>query len=188
MTHAFLERRFVIIAALCTVALLLVGAGCTADTEEDDTITNTAATTTEVEEVNDNEVEIDTDAEDATGSVVTETVEVTDAVVEDATDDTTATVEEPVAAVQEFTMTASQYDFSPSTITVNEGDTVRITMTSSDVDHGISIPEFGVNMVVDTGATDTVEFVADKAGTYKFTCSVFCGSGHGSMEGTLIVE
>ena len=35
--------------------------------------------------------------------------------------------------------------------------------------------------------TKKVEFVADKAGTFSFRCSVPCGSGHQLMQGTLVV-
>lgn len=87
-----------------------------------------------------------------------------------------------------FTMTASQFEFSPSTITVNQGDTVVLTITSSDVTHGFSLPEFGVSENLEPGQTVSVQFVADKKGTFTFSCSVFCGSGHSSMKGTLKVQ
>jgi cytochrome c oxidase subunit 2 len=34
----------------------------------------------------------------------------------------------------------------------------------------------------------TVEFVADKAGTFTFSCSVYCGKGHRGMKGELVVS
>jgi cytochrome c oxidase subunit 2 len=85
-------------------------------------------------------------------------------------------------------MVAKQWDFVPSTITVNKGDTVKMIINSIDVKHGIAIPEFGVNSDLNPGEITTIEFVADKSGSFRFFCSVFCGSGHGSMEGTLIVN
>jgi len=33
-----------------------------------------------------------------------------------------------------------------------------------------------------------VEFVADEKGSFEFSCSVYCGEGHGSMDGKLIVN
>lgn len=101
--------------------------------------------------------------------------------------ESTAAVES-TGKVQEFDIEAKQFEFVPSTITVNAGDTVRLNVTSTDVDHGIAISEFGVSETLSPGETTTVEFVADTAGTYSMVCSVFCGSGHGSMTGTLIVE
>jgi cytochrome c oxidase subunit 2 len=96
--------------------------------------------------------------------------------------------QQPVAQVRTFNITAKQWDFSPSTITVSQGDTVRLNVTSTDVAHGIAISAFGVNERLEPGKTTAIEFIADKKGTFTFFCSVFCGSGHGSMKGTLIVE
>ena len=90
--------------------------------------------------------------------------------------------------VKEFTMTAKQWEFIPGTITVNKGDTVKLTITSTDVAHGFNLPEFEVSERLDVGTPVEVEFVADKTGTFTFSCSVPCGSGHGGMKGTLIVE
>ncbi|MDP3970186.1 MAG: cupredoxin domain-containing protein [bacterium] len=98
------------------------------------------------------------------------------------------TVTEIEGNVKEFNIVATQYNYEPSTITVNEGDTVIINFTSTDVEHGISISEFGVSEVVSPGEITKIEFIADKSGTYTMSCNVYCGSGHSSMEGTLIVE
>lgn len=90
--------------------------------------------------------------------------------------------------VKEFRITAEQFQFTPSTITVKKGDKVRLIVTSTDVTHGLAIPEFKVNMRLEKGKEQTAEFTADKAGTFTFYCSVVCGSGHSEMEGTLIVN
>lgn len=96
---------------------------------------------------------------------------------------------EPAApVVKTFSMTAKQWEFTPSTITVNKGDQVVLSITSTDVKHGFAIPAFGVNVDLNPNQTTTVRFTADQAGTHKFRCSVLCGSGHGGMTGTLIVK
>lgn len=89
---------------------------------------------------------------------------------------------------KEFSITAKQFDFEPSTITVNMGDLVRLHVTSADVAHGIAINQFGVNTVLNVGETKTIEFTADKTGSFGFFCSVFCGSGHGGMKGVINVK
>lgn len=94
----------------------------------------------------------------------------------------------PQGPVKEFTMIAKQFVFEPSTITVNKGDTVKLTVTSTDVKHGISIPDFNVKADVDAGQSVTVTFVADKQGTFPFRCSVLCGDGHREMTGMVIVK
>lgn len=92
------------------------------------------------------------------------------------------------AEVKEFKMTARQFYFSPDTIEVSRGDKVRLVISSIDVPHGISIPEYGINERLNPGEPVTIEFTADKEGTFTAFCSVFCGSGHGNMKGKIIVK
>lgn len=91
-------------------------------------------------------------------------------------------------SVKEIKVEASQWSFNPSTIKVKKGEKVKLIVTSRDVNHGFSIQEFNVDLKLKKGETSAVEFTADKTGTFRFYCSVFCGSGHKDMEGTLIVE
>ncbi len=101
-------------------------------------------------------------------------------------------IEEPaieeVFNVKEFKMTAKKWEFIPDTITVNEGDTVKLEIESIDVTHGFGLSAFGINENLNAGETVNIEFVADKKGEFKFFCSVFCGSGHSQMDGKIIVE
>ena len=90
--------------------------------------------------------------------------------------------------VKEFTITAKQFQFEPSTIEVNKGDKVRLIVTSTDVPHGISIPEYDINERLNPGEPVSIEFTADKEGTFTAFCSVFCGSGHSNMKGKIIVK
>lgn len=92
--------------------------------------------------------------------------------------------QEPV----EFNIIARKFEFEPSTIKVRQGDFVRFRVTSTDVDHGIAIDEYGINVKVPEGETKIVEFTADKKGEFTYRCSVFCGSGHERMTGLLIVD
>ena len=94
----------------------------------------------------------------------------------------------PVAVTKSFTLTAKKWTFDPATITVKKGDTVKLSVKSIDVDHGFALSAFGINQNLTPGQTTLIEFVADKTGSFPFVCSVFCGSGHGGMRGTLIVE
>lgn len=90
--------------------------------------------------------------------------------------------------IKEFNMTAQKFQFTPSTITVNKGDQVVINTVSLDVTHGFSLPEYNIVETINPGSTTTIRFTADKAGQFTFSCSVYCGSGHSSMSGTLIVN
>ena len=83
---------------------------------------------------------------------------------------------------------AFRFDFDPNPIIVNQGEKVKLIVTSLDTAHGIAIPEYNINVPVPVGRPTTIEFVADKAGTFNFFCNVYCGSGHGGMRGRLIVK
>ncbi len=89
--------------------------------------------------------------------------------------------------VQEFRVVAKNFDFQPDTIQVKQGDRVRITLTSTDVPHGIGISEFSFSLVANAGETRSGEFTASKAGNFTFFCNVFCGDGHRNMKGVLVV-
>ena len=94
----------------------------------------------------------------------------------------------PAGEVKEFKITAKQFQFEPSTIEVNKGDKVKLVITSMDVPHGFKIAEYGINERLEPGKPVTIEFVADKQGTFTTFCSVACGAGHGNMKGQLIVH
>ena len=95
---------------------------------------------------------------------------------------------QPAVDVKEFKMIAKQFSFTPDTIEVNKGDKVRLIVTSTDIAHGIAITEYGINERLEPGKPVTIEFTADKLGTFTAYCSVFCGSGHSGMKGKLIVH
>lgn len=91
-------------------------------------------------------------------------------------------------SVKEFNIEARQFEFNPSTITVNKGDRVKLNIRSTDVTHGFSLPDFNIQATLSPGNIVVKEFTADKAGSFTFKCSVYCGSGHSDMKGTLIVN
>ncbi|MCM8779365.1 MAG: cupredoxin domain-containing protein [Candidatus Omnitrophica bacterium] len=90
--------------------------------------------------------------------------------------------------VREVEVKAFQYGFSPDPIIVNKGEKIRLKVTSTDVTHGILIPEYKINVTLPPGETKVVEFLADKEGEFMLHCSVYCGIGHGRMHGRLIVR
>lgn len=97
-------------------------------------------------------------------------------------------VKDPVEEVKTIDVIASQFKFEPATISVVEGDRVRLRLRSADRAHGIGIKAFRVNARIPRGAdVVTVEFVAERAGTFDINCSEYCGTGHRGMKGTLNV-
>jgi len=91
-------------------------------------------------------------------------------------------------AAREVKLTAKQFSFEPAEIRVKQGERIKLTVTSTDTTHGIAIPAFNVNLTLEANQVASAEFTADKKGTFPFFCSVFCGSGHSAMKGSLIVE
>jgi cytochrome c oxidase subunit 2 len=93
-----------------------------------------------------------------------------------------------VEDVKMIDVIASRFKFEPATITVAQGDSVRLRLHSTDRTHGIAMKAFRVNALIPKmGEAVTVEFVADQAGTFDFTCSEYCGTGHARMKGRLVV-
>jgi cytochrome c oxidase subunit II len=90
----------------------------------------------------------------------------------------------PSGETVEITITATDFQFDQQEIKVHQGDTVKITLHNEKGVHGFEIKDFNVN--IKDGETAT--FVADKAGTFDFNCSIQCGHGHDNMTGLLIVE
>ena len=88
----------------------------------------------------------------------------------------------------EIQMTAKKYEFTPNEITVKKGEHVKLVITALDRDHGFKLEAFGINQKLKKGEATTIEFTADRAGTFPFQCSEFCGFGHGKMKGKLVVE
>jgi cytochrome c oxidase subunit II len=85
-------------------------------------------------------------------------------------------------APQRIEITAHRFAFNPGEITVKKGQPVVLAIHSADVEHGLRIREFGVNVQIKPGKTLEVKFTPDKVGDYVGHCAVFCGPGHGSME------
>jgi len=88
----------------------------------------------------------------------------------------------------EIKMTAKKYAFDPNVITVKKGEHVKLIITALDRDHGFKLAAFEVNQKLKKGDPTTIEFTADKAGTFPFQCSEVCGLGHHKMKGKLVVE
>lgn len=90
--------------------------------------------------------------------------------------------------IKKISVKASQFKFTPSTLTVNQGDIVQIILTSSDVTHGFYLKAFNINVPIKKGEKKVIEFVADQKGAFPFRCSVYCGFGHHQMTGELVVQ
>ena len=92
-------------------------------------------------------------------------------------------------AVQVITVTAKKYEFDPSPIRVKQGFKISPFAEGTEKgDPGLVFSSPQDCTKIEKGQSATVEFLAQKAGTYHFRCCTVCGFHHRSMKGELIVE
>ena len=94
--------------------------------------------------------------------------------------------------VVEVWMNVIRSHFTPDIIQAKVGDRIIIHITNTertaDATHGFAIPTRNVMLSLDPGESTTVQFVADKPGTFSFYCTEFCSALHLERQGWLIVE
>ncbi|MBI2862255.1 MAG: cupredoxin domain-containing protein [Chloroflexi bacterium] len=89
---------------------------------------------------------------------------------------------------QDVRIQAQQCQFSTGRIEVKVGRPVKLTVTSLDVYHGLSVEGLDIGPASGQGRTMSYLFTPLQEGEYRFQCNVACGCGHiGDMNGTLIV-
>ncbi len=93
----------------------------------------------------------------------------------------------PEGAARRIEVVAQRFDFTPGEITLKKGVPVVIAFTSKDVSHGLKFKEINLVIQAKKGETSEITFTPLQVGTFVGQCSVFCGSGHGSMKMTLRV-
>ena len=87
-----------------------------------------------------------------------------------------------------FEVTGKNFSFEPKEVKVTQGDRVQIVFKNEGGTHNFVLDEFDVKTkTTNTGETVTVEFVADKAGTFEYYCGIGNHRAMG-MVGTLVVE
>jgi heme/copper-type cytochrome/quinol oxidase subunit 2 len=102
--------------------------------------------------------------------------------------------------VKDITIKAESWKFTPNVIEVNKGDLVRLHFVIAQDEvalyngHGFGIEGYNVNAFLLKGTQQTVEFIADKPGTFTFRCTSFCSApeaaieNHFNMVGKLVVH
>ena len=91
-----------------------------------------------------------------------------------------------VAGARQIPVTASAFQFSPSTITVAAGENVTIVLTSTDLEHDFTVQKVGHIVHAKPNKTAKGGLMIKKAGTYKFWCTVKGHKAQG-MVGTITV-
>jgi nitrous-oxide reductase len=92
----------------------------------------------------------------------------------------------------EVYMTAVRSHYTPEHIEVNKGDKVVWHITNieraKDATHGFALPYYNVNLSLEPGETQTIEFTAKKEGVFPYYCTEFCSALHLEMSGYFLVK
>ena len=89
---------------------------------------------------------------------------------------------------REFSVVARDYRFSPSRIEVVQNDLVKLTIQSEDVAYSLTIDEYRLSKRIPAGGATTLEFRADRAGTFRFYSNLTSDARHAQMRGELVVR
>jgi cytochrome c oxidase subunit II len=81
---------------------------------------------------------------------------------------------------------ASQFQWTP-VLELQRGETYRILISSTDVQHGFSVQPGNVNFQVLPELITGLEMTPEESGVYTIVCNEFCGLGHHLMVGRIIV-
>jgi cytochrome c oxidase subunit 2 len=97
----------------------------------------------------------------------------------------------PRAAAQEpevVNITAKRFQFTPSEVKLKQGVPTKLELRSEDVVHGFFMRALGIDTEIQPGKTTEVVVTPKAPGRYTTICHHFCGSGHGNMNMTIVVE
>lgn len=84
-------------------------------------------------------------------------------------------------------MVAKQYFWYPI-LKLRAGETYRLHLSAVDFQHGFSLQPMNMNFQVVPGYDHVLTLTPQAPGTYPIVCNEFCGVGHHTMVGKLIVE
>ncbi|MFZ0519355.1 MAG: cupredoxin domain-containing protein [Acidobacteriaceae bacterium] len=89
----------------------------------------------------------------------------------------------PAAAtpLRTITIEAKKYEFIPAEVTLKIDQTVKLELTSEDVEHSLEVRGLGINSVMKKGEVTEINVTPTKVGNFKGKCGKFCGFGHGKM-------
>ena len=90
-------------------------------------------------------------------------------------------------APKKIDVSVKKFAYEPAEITLKKGQPVVIDLTTQDVAHGLKFKELNLNTKIEKGKTAELAFTPSQVGDFVGHCSVFCGSGHGSMTLTIHV-
>ncbi len=85
-------------------------------------------------------------------------------------------------------ITARRFEFSPSVITLDQGQPVTLRVRSLDVTHGLFLRSLGIDATLAPGKVVELTVTPASRGRFTAICDHFCGAGHGNMKLTVEVR
>ncbi|MDB5991159.1 MAG: hypothetical protein JWQ10_2562 [Herbaspirillum sp.] len=83
---------------------------------------------------------------------------------------------------------ARKFIYTPNEITIKQGEQIILELTALDFVHGFSLPDFKMRTDIMPGKVTTLVLTPTDVGRFTFLCDNFCGDGHETMNGSIIVE
>jgi cytochrome c oxidase subunit II len=85
-------------------------------------------------------------------------------------------------------ISAKRFEFTPNVVTLKKDEPVTIHFTSTDRAHGLFVKALKIDLDADSGKPSEITITPHEAGTFSAICDHYCGSGHGNMKMTFVVE
>lgn len=85
-------------------------------------------------------------------------------------------------------VTAKRFEFEPKEIHVKKDEPVVLEVKSDDVTHGFFSRQLGFDEDLTPGKAVRIPLKTGASGSYVIICDHFCGSGHGNMKMTIVVD
>jgi cytochrome c oxidase subunit 2 len=85
-------------------------------------------------------------------------------------------------------VTAKRFEFEPKEIHVAKDEPVVLQVKSEDVTHGFFSRPLGFDEDLSPDKAVRIPLKTATPGTYVIICDHFCGSGHGNMKMTIVVQ
>ena len=78
--------------------------------------------------------------------------------------------------------------FAPAEVQVPAGSTVTFTVASVDVTHGMAVQGTALNLTLIPGYVAEATTTFPSPGSYLIVCHEYCGIGHQTMYGRVVVQ
>jgi cytochrome c oxidase subunit II len=82
---------------------------------------------------------------------------------------------------------ANQFAFRP-VLKLQKDETYRLLVSSTDVQHGLSLQPTNLNFQVLPGYLYVIRITPDETGEFPIICNEYCGLGHHLMTGLIVVD